>query len=150
MLKKILMLTCQYPWQLRLSLLMTMTTVACQNEEQVKHAQYMAEGFTLYQTHCANCHQADGKGLGNLYPALSKGYLKDKNLVICWMKQGVNIPMVVNGQPFHRAMPANPGLKDLELAELTTYLYNTWGDETVITTIDSVKVALEKCENAGL
>ncbi|MCU0341612.1 MAG: cytochrome c [Spirosomaceae bacterium] len=106
----------------------------------------MAEGFTLYQTHCANCHQTDGKGLGNLYPALSKAYLKDKSQVICWIKQGVNIPMTVNGRVFHRAMPSNPALKELELAELTTYLYNTWGDETTLTPIDSVKVALEKCE----
>ena len=53
--------------------------------------------------------------------------------------------MTVNGKNFDRPMPANPALKELEIAEITTYLYNTWGKETSITTIDTVEKALEKC-----
>jgi len=119
---------------------------SCQTGEQVKRDQYLAEGFTLYQTHCANCHQRDGKGLENLYPAIATDYLKDKGKVICWIKFGVNQPMTVNGKVYHRAMPANPALKDLEIAEIATYVYNTWGKETGITSIEKVQASIENCE----
>ncbi len=123
----------------------TVLLYGCQSEESTKHAQYIAEGYTLYQTHCANCHQRDGKGLGNLYPALSVDYLKDKSKVICWIKNGVNQPVTVNGKTFDRAMPANPALKDLEIAEIMTYVYTTWGKDPKIVPTDSVQKALEQC-----
>jgi mono/diheme cytochrome c family protein len=119
--------------------------LSCQGESAIKHEQYVAEGFTLFQTHCANCHQRDGKGLENLYPALSTDYLKDKAQVICWIKNGVHQPMTVNGKIYNRAMPANPDLKELEIAEIMTYVYATWGKETEITTVKTVQTALEKC-----
>ncbi|WP_428662285.1 c-type cytochrome [Runella sp.] len=118
---------------------------SCQSEESTKHDQYVAEGFTLFQTHCANCHQRDGKGLGNLYPALSVDYLNDKSKVICWIKNGLNQSVTVNGKTFNRPMPANPGLKELEIAEIMTYMYTTWGKETKIIPIDTVQKALEQC-----
>jgi len=119
--------------------------LACQGENQIKHEQYVAEGFSLYQTHCANCHQRDGKGLENLYPALSADYLANKAQVICWIKNGVHQPMRVNGKMYNRAMPANPDLKELEIAEIMTYIYATWGKETEITTVETIQAALEKC-----
>ncbi|MEI7585295.1 cytochrome c [Runella sp.] len=118
---------------------------SCQSEGNVKRDQYIAEGFTLYQTHCANCHQRDGKGLENLYPALSSEYLMDKSNVICWIKNGINQPMTVNGKIYNRAMPANPALKDLETAEIVTYVYATWGKQKEITPIETVQEALEEC-----
>ncbi|WP_229601375.1 c-type cytochrome [Runella defluvii] len=134
---------------MKLSLLLASFLVvlilACQGGSAIKHEQYVAEGFTLFQTHCANCHQRDGKGLENLYPALATNYLKDKNQVICWIKNGVHQPMTVNGKSYNRAMPANPDLKELEIAEIMTYVYATWGKETEITTVETVQAALEKC-----
>jgi mono/diheme cytochrome c family protein len=125
--------------------LFTAYCIACQSEGNVKRDQYIAEGFTLYQTHCANCHQRDGKGLESLYPALSSDYLMDKSKVICWIKNGINQPMTVNGKMYNRAMPANPALKDLEIAEIVTYVYATWGKQTEITPIETVQKALEQC-----
>lgn len=118
---------------------------SCQSEDSTKHAQYVAEGYSLFQTHCANCHQRDGKGLGNLYPAISVDYLKDKAKVMCWIKNGVNQSVTVNGKTFNRPMPANPSLKELEIAEIMTYMYTTWGNEPKIITTESVKKALEQC-----
>ncbi|MFN8347901.1 MAG: cytochrome c [Spirosomataceae bacterium] len=129
------------------ALLFTIYCFSCQSESNVKRDQYVAEGFTLYQTHCANCHQRDGKGLENLYPALSSEYLMDKSKVICWIKNGVNQPMTVNGKVYHRAMPANPVLKELEIAEIMTYVYNTWGKQNEITPIETVQAALEECNS---
>ncbi|RDB03814.1 c-type cytochrome [Runella aurantiaca] len=118
---------------------------SCQSEESTKHAQYVAEGYTLFQTHCANCHQRDGKGLSNLYPAIAPEYLKDKAKVICWIKNGVNQSVTVNGKTFNRPMPANPALKELEIAEIMTYMYTTWGNDSKIITTETVQKALEQC-----
>jgi mono/diheme cytochrome c family protein len=125
--------------------LFTVYCLSCQSEGNVKRDQYIAEGFTLYQTHCANCHQRDGKGLENLYPALSSEYLMDKSKVICWIKNGLNQSITVNGKVYNRAMPTNPALKDLEIAEIVTYVYATWGKQTEITPIETVQEALEEC-----
>ena len=128
-----------------MALVVWISITSCQDQERVKRDQYLAEGFSLFDTHCANCHQRDGKGLENLYPAISLEHLKNKEQVICWIKYGIHQPMTVNGKNFDRPMPANPSLKELEIAEITTYLYNTWGSETSITTVDTVQKALEKC-----
>ena len=36
---------------------------SCQSKEEILQQQYSVEGMALYQTHCENCHQADGAGL---------------------------------------------------------------------------------------
>lgn len=119
--------------------------VACQNGNQVKHAQYMAEGFTIYKAHCANCHQLDGKGLQNLYPPISKDYINNRTQLICLIKYGINQPMQIEGQLYHRAMPANPDLQDLDIAELVTYLETNWGSKAGIVTVNTVQQALNAC-----
>ncbi len=118
--------------------------LACNSAEQVKRDQYYAEGAALYALHCANCHQADGAGMANLYPPLH--YLGLKDRFICIVKNGISEEITVNGVSYNRPMPANPKLTDLEIAEITTYVYNTWGEETAYTRIDSVKAALNHCQ----
>jgi mono/diheme cytochrome c family protein len=121
---------------------------SCQNPQKVKQQQYYAEGAVLYKTHCANCHQIDGTGLQGLYPPIAKSdYLtgNNKNTIICMIKNGFTAPMVVNGKEYKQAMPANKRLEALEIAEIMTYINNTWGNETIMTTIEEVDSALVKC-----
>ncbi|WP_332367671.1 hypothetical protein [Spirosoma telluris] len=55
-------------------------------------------------------------------------------------------PIVVNGKPYNRPMPAHPQLSDLEIAEVITYIYNEWGNEAKLTDVKSVKPILEGCK----
>ncbi len=120
---------------------------ACQSAQEIKKMQYFVEGLELYKTHCANCHQLDGAGLAGLYPPISKEYMSNNKLkVICLIRNGGNDTLIINNKSYNQAMPANLNLEPIELAEITTYIYNKWGDETVITEIDEVKNALEKCK----
>ena len=116
---------------------------AC-DQEKVKRDQYYAEGSLLYTTYCANCHQADGKGMASLYPSLH--YL-DKNYArfACIVKNGLDEEIIVNGDTFNRPMPANPKLSAMEIAEIATFVYNTWGGETDYVKTDSIKKALGEC-----
>ena len=117
-------------------------TVGCQN---IKRDQYISEGYGLYQLHCANCHQKNGQGMANLYPPISKDFLKNKADLVCWIRNGVHQPMVVNGKEYNRAMPGNQALENLDIAELMTYLYNTYDKESELFPTDSVAAVRERC-----
>ena len=121
---------------------------ACQSADELKTEQYYSEGYQLYTTHCANCHQAEGSGLADLYPPLSEStYLSRRNEMICVVKNGLSGEIKVGGKTYNRPMPANPKLTDIEIAEIVTYVTNTWGEKTVYMHTDSVTAALTRCED---
>ena len=97
---------------------------------------FAVTGKRLYENYCGNCHQPDGKGLGKLIPPLrDSDYFQASIHRTVWiMRHGQKGEIVVNGQQYDQAMPANPQLKPLEIAQISTYLYNIWGmNEGVIT-----------------
>jgi cytochrome c551 len=65
--------------------------------------------------------------------------------VICIMKYGKEGEIVVNGRKYNKPMKGNYSLTEIELAEITTYIYNTWQRKKGIIEIEYVKNALEKC-----
>ncbi len=117
--------------------------------DDVKFEQYMVEGQQLYTIHCSNCHQVNGEGLGRLYPPLSKSdyLLEDIDRAICIIKNGQEGSIMVNGVVFNQPMPAVTTLKKLEIAEIATYIYNSWGNEKGMVSIDKVDQALTDCSN---
>lgn len=120
---------------------------SCQNAEEVKRSQYFVEGMELYKVHCANCHQMDGQGLKNLYPPIANSdYLVgNKEKLMCGIKFGISDSLTVNGKVYTQAMPANASLKNIEIAEILTFIYNKWGNEKVITETEQVKKHIETC-----
>lgn len=120
--------------------------VSCQSEEEIKRQRYITEGILVYKNNCANCHQPKGEGLAELYPPIAKSdYLTNKDQVICLMRYGQEGKIVVNGKSYNRPMPPQPQLSDLEIAELATYIYNEWGNETKVTGVKEVTPILKKC-----
>lgn len=115
---------------------------------KIRLMQYMAEGRRLYGLHCANCHQKDGSGLARLYPPLKNSdYLKNNfTKALCGIRYGQNHPIIVNGVDFNQPMPANPRLTDLEIAEISTFVYNEFADSVVIITMNHVRDSMKLCE----
>lgn len=68
--------------------------------------------------------------------------------VICLMKNGKSGEVVVNGKSFNKTMPAIPSLTNLEIAEIATYIYNTWEHQQGIIEVKTVDSMLSKCTNA--
>ncbi|MFC3878595.1 c-type cytochrome [Algoriphagus namhaensis] len=100
---------------------------------------YAIQGKVLYENYCGNCHQSDGTGLGKLIPPLRESdYFQASVHRSIWiMKYGQKGEITVNGQIYNQAMPANPNLKPLEIAQISTYLFNIWGmNEGIITSSD--------------
>jgi cytochrome c551 len=120
---------------------------AC-SEKDVKLKQYYVDGQALYKLHCANCHQDNGQGLAGLYPPIAGSDFLEKNkeLILCSMRNGLQDTIVVNGKSFHQAMPANTQLQALDVAEIATYIYNEWGNEKTITEVKYVQKVLENCK----
>lgn len=120
---------------------------SCQNAEQLKSEQYFAEGYQLYTANCSNCHQADGKGMSNLYPPLAgSDRLTDRANMACIIKYGMKDTIIVNGKEFNRPMPANAKLTEIEIAEIVSYVSMKWGKDSLYTPITYVENALKNCK----
>lgn len=116
-----------------------------------KFRQYYNKGQQLYTQHCANCHQDDGTGFKAIYPPLKNADYLVNNIdqVLCIMKYGASGEMVVNGVTFNQAMPGVSSLTPLEIAEIATYVYNSWGNERGIVSVQEAEQVLGRCEQAN-
>ena len=96
--------------------------------------------------HCSNCHQKDGTGLARLYPPIkgSDYFQEDPGRTVRIIRYGQVGEILVNGIPFNQPMPANPDLSNLEIAELTTFLYGMWSESDSLFTPDQVIKHLDK------
>lgn len=114
--------------------------------KDAKILQYAIEGKILYENYCANCHQNDGTGLGKLIPPLKgSDYLKeDIGRTVSIIKNGLKGEILVNGQVYNQPMPANSHLTNMEIAQITTYIYNIWGNEEGIIDANRVNLYLEE------
>ena len=139
---------------LLLLFILALCVLACSNNRDsktdtssTKFRQYYVQGEKLYQKHCSNCHQKDGTGLGLLYPPLAKSDYLTQNFdsVICMIRHGRSGPIIVNGKTFNQPMPPIPTLGDLEIAEIATYIYNTWGNERGIIQVTDASAVLARC-----
>ena len=125
---------------------------ACQDSQTLKAQSYISEGQKLYQQKCANCHQADGKGLGLLIPPLAEAdfLLKNEKKIACIIRNGLQGLIIVNGKEYNFKMPANEGLSERQIAQIASYVYFKWGGKTppFYFTDDTVKTQLRVCEEA--
>jgi nitrite reductase (NO-forming) len=97
-------------------------------------------GAGVFVNNCQACHQADGQGVPDAFPPLAKSdYLNaDKIRAIKTVTGGLETKLVVNGREFNGVMPAWT-LSDEEIADVLTYVYNTWGNTGLEVTPDEVK-----------
>ena len=114
---------------------------------KLRLASYMVNGQKLYNRHCENCHQRDGKGLRLLIPPLKGSeYLQNHKKVACIIKYGARGPMIVSNQAYDAIMPANTRLRDIEIAELMSYIGNMWGNRVGLTPVKEVSIYLDSCQ----
>jgi nitrite reductase (NO-forming) len=93
-------------------------------EEQV------AAGKALFDGTCAACHQPTGEGLAGVFPPLAKSdyVATDPKRVPTVILHGLQGPVVVNGKDYNSLMPPMSQLTDDEVANLSTYVLNSWGN----------------------
>jgi mono/diheme cytochrome c family protein len=66
--------------------------------------------------------------------------------VICLIRHGKQGEIIVNGKSFVQGMPGIPTLTDLEIAEIATYIYNTWEHSKGMIEVKEVSAMLSACK----
>lgn len=97
-------------------------------------------GKEIFETTCFACHQSEGQGIPNSFPPLAKSdYLNaDSKRAIKTILHGLTGEITVNGQKFNNIMPSQ-NLSDDEIANVMTYIYNSWGNNKTVVTPEMVK-----------
>ena len=101
----------------------------------------IANGKALYLKNCSTCHQDDGGGIGNMNPPLVKTtyVLGDKTKLIKIVLNGFNEEVEINGQAYQNTMPSHDFLKDQEIADVLTYVRNSFTNKASAVTATQVK-----------
>lgn len=109
------------------------------------------QGESLYTTHCENCHQADGKGLGALIPPLAGADYLQLNPagVACGIRYGYADTLVVNGKPYPPPMPGVAGLSEFQITNIINYINHAWGNDYGFVKLEDVRRALKECGTTG-
>jgi cytochrome c oxidase subunit 2 len=99
-----------------------MTAAADDPSKKWDLAELSARGEKVYAANCVACHQANGKGVPNTFPALDGSKM---------MKgpAGPHVDIVLNGKP-GTAMASFKHLSDTEIAAVVTYERNAWSNKT--------------------
>lgn len=120
--------------------------------EDLKTKQYAIQGQQLYLNYCSNCHQEDGSGLKRLIPPLRESdyLLADVSRTVRIIHHGIKGEMTVNGVEYNQPMPGNPQLTPLEIAQISTYIYNVWGHQKGIISSKQVNEVLKKGSNSNV
>ena len=123
------------------------TLLSCNSSpEKIKFRRYMVAGERLYELHCASCHMPDGRGFQKLYPPLAgQPFLMEEfERSICLIRYGSNDSLVINDIQYTLPMP-DLQLTDLDVAEIATFIYNSWGMEKGMIDVNEVITIVKDC-----
>jgi nitrite reductase (NO-forming) len=100
----------------------------------------ISRGAIVYKTNCAACHQPNGTGIPNAFPPLAKSDFlnSDKIRAIKTVTGGLQGKLKVNGNEYNGVMPAW-NLTDEEIANVLTFVYNSWDNSGKEVTPEEVK-----------
>lgn len=94
-------------------------------------ASSMANGKNIYTRSCLTCHQADGLGVQRMNPPLAgtEYVLGEKKRLIRIVLKGFNEDVEIKGQYYSNIMPGLDFLTDKEVADVLTYVRNSFGNK---------------------
>jgi cytochrome c553 len=95
-------------------------------------AQALQLGAHLYETHCADCHGAQGQGQAGAYPALAGNravtQVPPNNLINSVLRGGFGAATAGHARPYGMP-PFALRLSDAELAALLSFVRSSWGNQ---------------------
>jgi len=103
----------------------------------------MDAGSKVFMEYCVTCHQADGMGVPNMNPPLAKTiYVTgDKTRLIKIVLNGFNDDVDINGERYSNTMASHDFLQDKEIADVLTYVRNSFGNKASAVSAAQVKAA---------
>jgi mono/diheme cytochrome c family protein len=106
----------------------------------------LTRGAVVYKNVCITCHQADGGGVPNMNPPLIKTtyVLGDKARLAHIVLAGLAEPIEINGDDYKQHMPAQAYLTDQQVADVLTYVRNSFGNKASAVQVAEVKAVRDK------
>ncbi|MEJ7666236.1 MAG: cytochrome c [Hymenobacter sp.] len=106
----------------------------------------LARGQKVYKNVCITCHMADGGGVPNMNPPLIKTeyVLGDKARLSHIVLAGLAEPIEIDGNEYKQHMPAQAYLTDQEIADVLTYVRNSFGNKASMVRVAEVKAVRDK------
>ena len=117
-------------------------------EEQVEQL-----GKSVYDTRCAQCHQANGQGIPGSFPSLTQTewVLGDKGRLVRLLLNGMQGPLELEGEVYNGTMILPPpALTDEQVAAVLTYVRQHFGNDAEAVTPDEVASVRAANEQKGL
>ena len=110
------------------------------------------------EAHCVTCHQADGKGVENIYPGLAKSNWLEGNgdRVIKIVLKGLFGPLDFQGKKYgpEKGTPPmmgfGPLLKDEEVAAVISYVHQSFGNNLPMVKVEDVKRVREETKDRAI
>ncbi len=105
----------------------------------------IAAGKDVYTQYCVSCHLPDGGGVQNMQPTLIKtSYVNgDKaRLAGVLLKGMAHVP--VDGETYTNVMPSFNYLSDKQIADVLTYIRNSFGNKKTAVQVAEVKAVRAK------
>jgi mono/diheme cytochrome c family protein len=107
-------------------------------------AAQMAAGEKLYKSACIACHEADGSGAPRIYPPLPRNanlQSADASSALRVILDGAET-VTTPRAPNRGSMPAYAAkMSDQEIADVTNYIRNSWGNAAPLVTAEEVAKA---------
>jgi mono/diheme cytochrome c family protein len=106
-------------WLFSLVLALLLALAGCQLT--IDEREVLAEGEEVYLANCSRCHEMDGQGFADVYPPLAG------NPIVMLHDPVPALEIIIEGRH------AMPGFADMltreEIAAVTTYIRNEWGND---------------------
>ncbi|MBD0288388.1 MAG: cytochrome c [Flavisolibacter sp.] len=117
-----------------------------QTKKQPSAQASIKRGQKVYESTCVVCHQKNGRGVPRLNPPLvkTKYVLGDKSQLVQIVLKGLNQPIEVEGETYNNIMPSLAQLTDQQIADVLTYIRNSFGNKASAVTASFVKAERAK------
>ncbi|MBC7626063.1 MAG: cytochrome c [Ferruginibacter sp.] len=104
-----------------------------------------AAGEDVYTQFCVSCHLPDGGGVENMNPPLiNTSYINgDKARIITTVLNGMS-QQEIDGERYNNVMPAFNYLTDKQVADVLTFVRNSFGNKKPAVTVADVKATRAK------
>ncbi|MFN7822957.1 MAG: c-type cytochrome [Bacteroidota bacterium] len=114
---------------------------------QSSTAASITRGKTIYIQRCMACHQQDGGGVPHMNPPLDgasavKG--KDKSKLIRVILKGMSDRVEIDGEFYSNNMAGHADLTNQQVADVLTYIRNSWSNLAGAVTAAEVKTVRAK------
>jgi len=106
----------------------------------------MERGKAVYSRTCIACHQPTGMGLPPVFPPLagSEWVAKDASIAVRNIVNGMQGPITVKGVTYNSMMPPVAGLSDKDIADVLSYVNNSFGNSGPVVTEAEVTAIKKK------